>query len=185
MQCAKCHAQCKTCQGATDNDCLSCDDTALLVGTRCLAKQALATQAEFVTDPQGEVTEKCGKGYRLSKTIECDDGNLIDGDGCDAQCKVESGYECTGGGPKTIDSCANVVELDFQVILRDPLDSLYDFLIEFNKALSQESLTTIQESFGVSLDKINQTQYKYSLTKYNNSADQQNIGLTSGNKPTL
>ena len=61
------------------------------------------------------------------------------------------------------------------------MESLYDFLIEFNKAISQESLTTIQENFGVSLSKINQTQYQYSLTEYNTTSDQQT--LTSGIKP--
>ena len=28
--------------------------------------------------------EKCGKGYRLTNKIECDDANLKDGDGCDS-----------------------------------------------------------------------------------------------------
>jgi len=34
--------------------------------------------------------EKCGKGKHLTDKIECDDGNLLDGDGCDHTCRVES-----------------------------------------------------------------------------------------------
>ena len=41
--------------------------------------------------------ENCGKGFRLSNTIECDDGNLIDGDGCSKDCKIEEFYKCEGG----------------------------------------------------------------------------------------
>ena len=37
---------------------------------------------------------KCGDG--LKHTLEgCDDGNLIDGDGCDRFCQVEDYYECS------------------------------------------------------------------------------------------
>ena len=32
----------------------------------------------------GICKEKCGKGYRLTSNIECDDGNSIDGDGCNS-----------------------------------------------------------------------------------------------------
>ena len=29
---------------------------------------------------------------------ECEDGNLLNGDGCSSTCTVEEGYVCTGGG---------------------------------------------------------------------------------------
>lgn len=35
----------------------------------------------------------CGDGYVLA-TEACDDGNNINGDGCDANCKVETGWTC-------------------------------------------------------------------------------------------
>ncbi|CAI2359943.1 unnamed protein product [Moneuplotes crassus] len=42
----------------------------------------------------------CGNGKlpsSLDQTEHCDDGNTQSGDGCDENCKVESGWECTGG----------------------------------------------------------------------------------------
>ena len=30
---------------------------------------------------------------------QCDDGNLMDGDGCSASCEVEDGWKCTPGSP--------------------------------------------------------------------------------------
>ncbi len=50
----------------------------------------------------GECKPICGDGITLwMDTIpeefreECDDGNLISGDGCSADCKIEPGFECT------------------------------------------------------------------------------------------
>lgn len=40
----------------------------------------------------------CGDGRRRFREA-CDDGNLIDGDGCSATCRVESGYRCTAPSP--------------------------------------------------------------------------------------
>ena len=39
-----------------------------------------------------QCVEKCGKGFRISDELECDDGNQNDGDGCDKNCKVEKDY---------------------------------------------------------------------------------------------
>lgn len=52
-------------------------------------------------------TEICGKGKNLG-TYECDDGNLIDGDGCSATCTIETGYTCMGGGFYTADFCFDI-----------------------------------------------------------------------------
>ncbi len=42
--------------------------------------------------------------------VECDDGNNFDGDGCSADCKVESGYRCTNRAAQGLpDLCVDVV----------------------------------------------------------------------------
>jgi len=40
--------------------------------------------------------EICGDGYDYWY-YDCDDGNLINGDGCDDSCKIELGYACDFG----------------------------------------------------------------------------------------
>jgi len=46
---------------------------------------------------------------RTSKTmLGCDDGNLISGDGCDSTCRIEWGWNCSGGNFTSRDSCAPV-----------------------------------------------------------------------------
>ena len=37
--------------------------------------------------------------------MECDDGNVNDGDGCSSSCRVELGYTCVGGSPNSQDNC--------------------------------------------------------------------------------
>ncbi len=46
----------------------------------------------------GACTSTCGDGLVLGNEQEpgrCDDGNTLNGDGCDSTCNVEEGYECT------------------------------------------------------------------------------------------
>lgn len=45
--------------------------------------------------------EVCGDGF-LTAGEECDDGNLIDADGCSSLCIVEEGYECVPGGSSSV-----------------------------------------------------------------------------------
>ena len=41
--------------------------------------------------------------------MECDDGNLLNGDGCNADCKVESGYKCTTPRDGGADICVDII----------------------------------------------------------------------------
>ena len=52
-------------------------------------------------------SEVCGDGIRF--TEECDDGNSINGDGCDQDCYVEDGWYCTGGTPLKRDNCVQTI----------------------------------------------------------------------------
>ena len=36
--------------------------------------------------------DECGDGKRVF--VECDDGNLNDGDGCSSTCEIEENYKC-------------------------------------------------------------------------------------------
>ena len=38
----------------------------------------------------------CGDGLVEGPPEECDDGNILDGDGCDSDCIIEAGYLCQG-----------------------------------------------------------------------------------------
>jgi cysteine-rich repeat protein len=57
-----------------------------------------------------DVCRQCSPGYALNGAIcdevcgdgmlfvlPCDDGNLLDGDGCSKTCQIEQDYDCVGG----------------------------------------------------------------------------------------
>ena len=41
---------------------------------------------------------------------ECDDGNNSNNDGCDANCKIEEFFECTGGNAHGPDTCRKTLK---------------------------------------------------------------------------
>jgi cysteine-rich repeat protein len=67
----------------------------------------------------GTCLPTCGDNYVLS--IEsCDDGNLLDGDGCNSSCKVENYWVCTGTlAQGSTCKLPNVTVLSYVGILRD------------------------------------------------------------------
>lgn len=52
--------------------------------------------------------DRCGDGV-VSVRERCDDGNVANGDGCSAQCDVESGRACTGAPSVCAATCGNGV----------------------------------------------------------------------------
>ena len=59
----------------------------------------------MLTENDDTCFPKCGDGFRHQLEI-CDDGNMVNGDGCSDLCNVENGYICTGGSPYTKDICS-------------------------------------------------------------------------------
>ena len=43
-----------------------------------------------------------------SYLLDCDDGNIVSGDGCSKKCFVETGFECTQGSPFSPDICVEI-----------------------------------------------------------------------------
>ena len=64
--------------------------------------------------------------------LECDDGNLLDGDGCNSFCEVEAGYLCEGGNEDTPDKCLDVLPPTAKIIRM--LDN-YTLYLEFNEEI--------------------------------------------------
>ena len=46
----------------------------------------------------------CGDGLRLD-TEQCDDSNIINGDGCSSTWIIESNFKCSGGSSTAKDTC--------------------------------------------------------------------------------
>jgi cysteine-rich repeat protein len=51
--------------------------------------------------------EICGDGFNFGQ-YECDDGNLVNGDGCNSKCFIEEGWACKDGSKLMADSCYDI-----------------------------------------------------------------------------
>lgn len=67
--------------------------------------------------PDGQLgnacTASCGSGMLLDDGRECDDGNLVDGDGCSSTCAIEAGWTCAEP------AAGEVTSLTLPVVYRD------------------------------------------------------------------
>jgi len=106
-ECEACDATCLTCSGTTTTDCLTCSGTNVLsTNNQCLAC-TYPNGLELKTSTT--CIDICGDGRRVAKTTQCDDGNLVDGDGCSSTCKIETGWTCSGGNETVADTCVSHV----------------------------------------------------------------------------
>ena len=68
--------------------------------------------------------EICGDGFNFGM-VECDDGNLMDGDGCDSKCFIEKGWNCTGGSILMPDTCFDIQEPTPKISLINNQNQIY------------------------------------------------------------
>jgi len=90
--CFDCHSDCLTCTSWMATDCTSCPLGTYLSSGSCLTCDAIY----MVLGSSGQCVENCGSGVNFGLK-ECDDGNIISGDGCSSSCEVEEGWVCQGG----------------------------------------------------------------------------------------
>ena len=88
--------------------CVSCNTTQRLVAMAgecgCEAGYQLVNAS---------CTEVCGDGTLVD--MECDDGNSVNGDGCDSQCIVEERWSCSGGSSTTVSNCTYIGSVIFNM----------------------------------------------------------------------
>jgi cysteine-rich repeat protein len=68
----------------------------------------------MIIGSSGACVEICGDSKNFG-LLECDDGNLVNGDGCSSACEIEADWTCTGGSPTNSDICS-VTELKFDSV---------------------------------------------------------------------
>ena len=105
----ECNTKCSGgCRGPDEGDCISCQpwrfpitENSDIVCAECERVEGYFTKTDPVTKVK-ECREICGDGRNLGE-YDCDDGNLIGGDGCSSLCRVEEGFKCNGGTPNSPD----------------------------------------------------------------------------------
>ncbi|CAD8069547.1 unnamed protein product [Paramecium sonneborni] len=93
--CQPCNSSCKTCVDRANN----CTDCIIYKENDSGCLMCEQDQGFHIVDSQ--CVSICGDGIKVEQE-ECDDGNIIIGDGCDQFCKIEYGFKCESNCEKTI-----------------------------------------------------------------------------------
>lgn len=94
--CKPCSTYCSTC--VNTNVCTTCIDGFQIEELSFPIPGSL---------PVAFCVEICGDGKRFESS--CDDGNTVNGDGCDDNCNVEDGWTCQGGSSIRQSSCSHFI----------------------------------------------------------------------------
>ncbi|CDW89486.1 UNKNOWN [Stylonychia lemnae] len=104
LSCFECDSSCKTCQGHSKLDCLSCFPRDDFKDQQCLSCSEQPGMMYPIDDTISGCQEICGDGFNYG-SFQCDDGNSINGDGCSSACTIEKGFNCTTGSKFTPSIC--------------------------------------------------------------------------------
>lgn len=99
QQCKRCLEYCASCSSE-----ISCDT--------CITGFQVQTISIIIVAQTCE--EICGDGRKFY--LDCDDGNSVNGDGCSADCQVESGWTCIGGNNTNSSKCYNLLPTGTKII---------------------------------------------------------------------
>jgi cysteine-rich repeat protein len=152
--CIACHATCYACSGTQATDCLSCVDVQfrVLSGGSCVCNTSNyvedaaaypkcrivdAAKCRDVEFWDGSACQEiCGDGKLY--TLECDDGNNADGDGCSRDCHIEEGFTCVNGtwGNQSLCSYTGQLQFILRSNVKDPNANLLTITFDVVPALA-------------------------------------------------
>ncbi|CAI2385481.1 unnamed protein product [Moneuplotes crassus] len=91
LHCYECDQGCDVCEYPDVHTCVSCNKNYRMTTPGICAY--CNTVTGFAINDFGICTEICGDGLYKGE-YECDDGDLINGNGCSNKCEIEIGYKC-------------------------------------------------------------------------------------------
>ena len=104
QSCQACPRTCSSC--IHEDSCLTCVAGFVMNQDFCVSCEALMRVDLNAGMQHTECLHICGDGRRIQE--QCDDGNLVDGDGCSSSCTIESEYICSGGSAVSKDLCVHL-----------------------------------------------------------------------------
>ncbi|CAD8144613.1 unnamed protein product [Paramecium pentaurelia] len=158
FDCQKCDFHCKECSGAQQKDCLSCiKGIDYGLGKKC----AFCEETQGLYTNKQKCVSKCGDGIKIYDE-QCDDGNIINKDGCSEKCKIEEDWDCSKQ-INTISSCYKlnvpIASITFNRV-KDFYQSQRQGSIKFNKIMTIPN-SSIINAWKYSL--LNQTTSYYTI----------------------
>ena len=121
-QCLDCDATCATCSGPGATECKTCITS--YIKFKGICQNCKDPNNEFFISIDDVCWDKCGTGHRFTTLTlpglggynSCDDGNLVNGDGCSSDCRIEKNFRCEGGSETTPDKCYSKIKPEASVM---------------------------------------------------------------------
>ena len=133
QQCQLCNTTLPHCAKCIDGStCTFCESPYLLNSGSC--SLTIVCSHGFYNN-SGVCVEICGDGILFN--LECDDGNRVGGDGCSADCKVETNYTCENGTSTSPSLCSYNQPLDLAILTsyKDPSSNTIVFALSVGPIL--------------------------------------------------
>ncbi|CDW86137.1 UNKNOWN [Stylonychia lemnae] len=171
LECLECDESCESCVGSGNKNCTKCSNPYQFSQGQCL----LCDEIEGMKSPKinGICDEICGDGLFLG-IHQCDDSNLVNGDGCDDNCNIESGFNCDATqcvkiqGPKPIlkindQNSLLTVSFDQRIIIEEGALSQNDLDIQIKKPNGQFIKIDWEGSVDKDFVKLNKLEVKLTI----------------------
>jgi len=150
----QCNPKCVTCIGDTYNDCLICKSAynpflnpANAITSYSCKKCSEISGFTVMKNDSSKCVEICGDGFNLGY-YECDDGNLIDGDGCSSDCEFEGVLRCVSSRQTKMEVCYHYVMPRFKANCFNKSNSLN---LKFTKPMKIISTTNLTTAFMIKI----------------------------------
>ena len=162
--CKGCNGRCKGCIGGESTDCVGCAEGKQLNRGECVKCEEANPKLITLNLQRGTYcSEICGDGYNMD-ILQCDDGNQIDGDGCDQYCRVEEGYLCNSGSSTSPDICSPTTSPTFTLNLISSINN--NLLIQFDRPLITKDIQ-IKDLIQLRITgPLSNYSFDYNATKY-------------------
>ena len=161
--CAISLPNCFHCQNK--DSCITCEDNYYFFNNSC---QNCSILKGFTPN----CSEICGDGLLFDSNRsghQCDDGNNINGDGCDSNCQKEPNFYCSRTDPFTPDKCFEISPVEIQLILK-PSDPTI-VILRPSRKLKISDDGKHKSLLNVTIPNLDVSNYTLEFTLSNNSND--------------
>lgn len=149
LQCESCISYldgCDTCANATvctaclpnsnytlnSNGTCQCMDMYVRSGPNCISCFVNCVCVGYAWDSHGVCSSFCSDGITIEPTEECDDGNLIAGDGCSPTCTAEADYTCHVSFNTSMCSYSQPLNMSIGGVIKNPTSNTLTFKINIS-----------------------------------------------------
>ena len=164
-ECSDCIANCEKCEN--NHNCHFCEAGFEKVN------ETVCKNCSEIFGLGSDCNEKCGDGYLFNSETsghQCDDGNNLNGDGCDQNCLIESYYTCSRTNSYTPDVCHDTRPFNLTIVLsKQEPQTVVIKPFPSTRKLKPQSDESLKSMINFTIPQLNASIYNFTVTYENNS----------------